>query len=168
MDFRVDSPALVRFPRPRSTGRAPARPGALNARAAGARAAVTLALGLYGLVDVVEDLAAPWAWLIQTLVLVALALGFLVAARRSHDHRVGWLLSGSLAAGLALAAFYNLVGAAATPGLPVAGLLVCVAVGLSVARVARVARRRAQGSRPSAATRSTAPRESDRSTCHFT
>jgi peptidoglycan/LPS O-acetylase OafA/YrhL len=90
---------------------------------------------MYGLVDLVEDLGAPWAWLVQTVVLALLALGFFVAARRSNDHRLGWMLSGSVAAGLAVTAFSNLTDA--TPALPLAGVLVCIAIALFAARGAR-------------------------------
>jgi hypothetical protein len=104
---------------------------------------VTLVLGVYGLVNVVEDLGDPWAGLVQTLVLALLAVGFFVAAARSHDHRLGWLLSGSVAAGLAITAFSNLIDAA--PALPLAGVLVCIAILLFAARGAQ--RRRAAESR---------------------
>ena len=134
MDVSFNSPAAARHPRLRSTGRTPTRHTVVTAHRESARAIVTLALCAYGLVDVVEDLAAPWAWLVQALVLALLARSCLVAARHSHDHRVGWLLSGSVAAGLAIAAFYNLADAAATPVLPLAGLLVCIAILLVVVR----------------------------------
>jgi hypothetical protein len=125
----------ARFTRPHSTGRAPARPVVLAPRAASARATVTLALGAYGLANVVEDLGAPWAGLVQTLVLALLGVGFFVAARRSQDHRLGWLLSFSVAAGLAITAFSNVIDAA--PALPLAGVLVCVAIALFAARGAQ-------------------------------
>jgi 4-amino-4-deoxy-L-arabinose transferase-like glycosyltransferase len=125
----------ARYPRPRSAGRTPTRPAVLAPRAASARATVTLALGVYGLVDLVEDLGAPWAWLVQTLVLTLVAVGCFVAAQRANDHRLGWMLSGSVAAGLALTAFSNLIDA--TPALPLAGVLVCIATALFAARGAR-------------------------------
>jgi hypothetical protein len=125
----------ARYPRPHSTGRTPARPAVLAPRAASARATVTLALGAYGLATVVEDLGAPWAWLVQTLVLALLAVGFFVASRRSQDHRLGWLLSFSVAGGLAITAFSNVIDAA--PALPLAGVLVCVAIALFAARGAQ-------------------------------
>jgi hypothetical protein len=145
MDFSLNSLA-TRYPRPRTTGRTAAAP---TAHGASARTTLVLALGAYGLIDVVEDLGAPWAWLVQTLVLALLALGFFVAARRSHDHRVGWLLSSSVATGLAIAAFYSLVDTAAIPALPVAGLLVGIAIVLFV--VHGVSRGRARRARPPAA-----------------
>ena len=143
MDVGFNSFTAPRYPRPQSTGRTPARPTVLAPRAASARAAVTLVLGVYGLANVVEDLGDPWAGLVQTLVLALLAVGFFVAAARSHDHRLGWLLSGSVAAGLAITAFSNLIDAA--PALPLAGVLVCIAILLFAARGAQ--RRRAAESR---------------------
>jgi xanthosine utilization system XapX-like protein len=145
MDFSLNSLA-TRYPRPRTTGGTAAAP---TAHGASARTTLVLALGAYGLIDVVEDLGAPWAWLVQTLVLALLAVGFFVAAQRSHDHRVGWLLSSSVAAGLAVAAFYSLVDSAATPALPVAGLLVGIAIVLFVAH--GVSRGRPRRARPPAA-----------------
>jgi hypothetical protein len=143
MDVGFNSLTAARYPRPQSTGRRPARPAVLAPRAASARATVTLALGAYGLVDVVEDLGDPWAWLVQTLVLALLAMGFLVAAARSRDHRLGLLLSGCVAAGLAITAFSNVIDAA--PALPLAGVLVCIAIPLFAARGAQ--RRRTTASR---------------------
>jgi hypothetical protein len=125
MHVTVNPLTAARYPRPRTTGRTPAPPAA---HATGARATVTLALGAYGLIDVVEDLGSPWTGLVQTLVLAALALAFFIAAQRSHDHRVGWLLSGSAALGLAITAFSNVIDATATRVLPLAGLLVCIAI----------------------------------------
>ena len=137
MDVSFNSRTSARHPRSRSTRRPGARPILCTARSVDARTAATLALAAYGLVQVVEDLGAPWAWLVQALVLALLARSCFVAAQRSHDHRAGWLLSGSVAAGLAIAAFYDLVDAAATPVPPVAGLLVCIAILLVVVRVRR-------------------------------
>jgi hypothetical protein len=134
MDVSFNSLAAARYPRPRSTGRAPVPLSPLAAHATSARAGLTVALGAYGLVDVVEDLGAPWTWLVQTLVLALLALGFVVAAQRSPDHRPGWLLSGAVAVGLAITAFYKVIDAAATPALPLAGLLVCIAILVFVVR----------------------------------
>jgi uncharacterized membrane protein HdeD (DUF308 family) len=98
---------------------------------------VTLALGAYGVVEVVEDLGAPWTWLVQTLVLALLAAGFFVAAQRFHDHGVGWLLAGSVAVGLAITAFSNVIRTADTLALPLAGLLVCTATALFAVRRAQ-------------------------------
>jgi hypothetical protein len=109
MDVSFNALTAARYPRRQTTGRTPTRSPVLAPRAASARAAVTLALGAYGLVHVVEGLGAPWAWLVQTLVLAPVALGLFVAAQRSHDHRLGWLLSGAVAAGLAITAFYNVL-----------------------------------------------------------
>jgi hypothetical protein len=117
-------------------------PAAGLGHATSARAILTLALGAYGLVHVVEDLGSPWASIVQTLVLTVLALSFFVAAQRTHDHRAGWLLSGSVIAGLAIAAVYNAVDATATVALPAAGVLVGAVIALFVVRGARQRPRR--------------------------
>jgi hypothetical protein len=132
MDVSFNGLAAARYPRPQSTRRTPKRPTILAPRAASARATVTLALGAYGLITVVEHLGAPWAWLVETLALTLLAVGFFVAARRSQDHRLGWLLSGAAAGGLAITAFSSLIDA--TPALPLAAVLVCIAIALFAAR----------------------------------
>jgi len=132
MDVSSTSLAAPRYRPPHSSGRRPLRPAVRTAQTATARAIVTLALGAYGLVDVVEDLPAPWAGLVETLALALLAVGFLVAARHFPDHRLGWLLSGAVAAGLAVTALSHLVGAAAAPALPLAAVLAWVAALLLV------------------------------------
>jgi hypothetical protein len=76
----------------------------------------------------------PWGWLIATLLLALLAVGFVVAARRFDDHRFGWLLSGSVAAGLAIADFYNFIDMADAPVLPAAALVAGIGILLLVAR----------------------------------
>jgi hypothetical protein len=144
MDVSFNSRTAARDSRSRSTRRAPARPIIGTARSVNARTAVTLALAVYGLVHVVEALGAPWPWLVQALVLALLAGSCFAAAQRSRDHRVGWLLSGCVAVGFAVAAFYNLVDAAATPVLPLAGLLVCSTVLLVVVRGRRQRQHRGQ------------------------
>jgi hypothetical protein len=80
----------------------------LSPRAANARATLTLALAALGLVDVVDGLSVPWGSLIASALLALLAFGFFFAAKRSQDKRTGWLLSGSVATGLAIADSYNL------------------------------------------------------------
>jgi hypothetical protein len=141
MDASFNSFTAARCPRPRSTGRTPPPSAPLTALAENARTIVLLALAAYGLVHVVEELGAPWAGLVQTLVLALIALGFLVAARRSHDHRFGWLLSSCVAVGLAIAAFSTTIDGPAPPALllPAAGALACIALSLLVVR--RVQRR---------------------------
>jgi hypothetical protein len=134
MDVSSHSLATARHPHLRSTGRTPTRPTVLAPRPASARATVTLALGAYGLLDAVERLGGPWAGMVQTLLLALLAVGFLVAAQHSADHRLGWLLSGAVAVGLAIAAFSSAIDAAATPALPLAGAVVCLAIAVIVAR----------------------------------
>jgi len=99
-----------------------------TAHGATARATLTLALGALGLIHVVDSLGFPWAWLAEALALALLAMCFFVAAQRADDKRVAWLLSGSVAAGLAIAAFYNFITAAVTTALPAAGLVVFIAI----------------------------------------
>ena len=111
MDVSVNPLATARHPRQQPTRRTPPRPTVATAHGTTARAAATLALSAYGLVDLVEDLGAPWAWLVQALALALLAAGFVVAARRSPDHRFAWLLSGAVAGGLAIATCVALVDA---------------------------------------------------------
>lgn len=134
MDVSSHLLATARHPRLRSTGRTPTRPIVLAPRAASARATVTLALGAYGLVDAVEGLGGPWAGMVQALLLALLAVGFFVAAQHSGHHRLGWLLSGAVAVGLAIAAFSSAIDAAATPALPLAGAVVCTAIVVFVTR----------------------------------
>jgi hypothetical protein len=95
---------------------------ALVADVAGARAIITLTLAARGLIEIINAVVHPWPRLIETLLLAILALGFLAAATRSHDHRNGWLLSGAVAIGLAIAGLYDFVGAAITLAFPVTAL----------------------------------------------
>jgi uncharacterized protein (DUF2062 family) len=43
--------------------------------------------------------------------------------QRSYDQRIGWLMAGSIAAGLAIGAFYNFINAGAVPLTPTAGFI---------------------------------------------
>jgi hypothetical protein len=135
MDVGSNLLTAVRYPRTPSTGRTPGRPAVLAPRSANARAIVTLALGTYGLAVVVEGLGPPWAGLVQTLVLALLAAGCVVAGSRAHHHRLGWLLSGCVATGLAISAFSNVIGA--TPEVALAGVVAGLAIPLLAARRAR-------------------------------
>jgi hypothetical protein len=92
----------------------------------GARAVITLALAARGLIEIIHALGHPWASLVETLLLAILALGFFAAAPRSHKHRSGWLLSGAIATGLAIARLDDFIGAAITPTFPVTCLVVCI------------------------------------------
>lgn len=87
--------------------------------------------------DVNDGLHFPWGWMVATLLLALVALGCFVTAQRSYDHRFGWLLSASVAAGLAIAHLYNFIAAAAAPAIPTAGLSVFIALLLFVARGTR-------------------------------
>lgn len=95
---------------------------------------LTLASGPYGLVDVVDGVGRPGRWLLQALLMTLLAAGFFVAAQRSADKRFAWLLSSSVAAGFAIAASCNLIGATTTPAVPVAGVVIFIAVMLLLTR----------------------------------
>ncbi len=75
-----------------------------------------------------------WGWLIASLLLALLALGFVVGAQRFHDKRVGWLLSASVAAGLAMAYLYNFIHATVTSAIPAAGFVVFIAILMCVVR----------------------------------
>jgi hypothetical protein len=102
------------------------------------RTILTLALAARGLIDVVDGLARPWDRLVVTLLLALLTLGFLAGARRSGDRRLSWLLSAAIAAGLSIAAFYDLMATAA----PATCFMVLVTLALLVARGARGRARR--------------------------
>jgi hypothetical protein len=82
--------------------------------------------------DVNGVLELPWTRLGTMLVLALFALGFFVAAQRAQEQRAGWLLSGAIAVGLAISAFYNFVDAAVTPRIPAAGFVVFIAIVLFV------------------------------------
>jgi peptidoglycan/LPS O-acetylase OafA/YrhL len=88
----------------------------------------------------VDAIGDPWARLVETLLLAILALGFFAAARRCHEHRGGWLLSGAAAGGLAIAAGYEVIAPALAPAMPAAAFAVCVVLVLLI--TAGVARRR--------------------------
>jgi hypothetical protein len=107
---------------------------ALSPRASNARATLTLALAALGLIDVVDRVSVPWRSLIASAVLALLAFSFFFAAKHSQDNRTGWLLSGSVATGLAIADSYNLINA--MPAAPAAGAFVSIAIILAVVRSA--------------------------------
>jgi hypothetical protein len=71
-----------------------------------------LALGIRGLVEVVDGLPLPWRQLVEALLLALLAVSFVAAAARSPARRFAWLLSASTAAGLAIAAGYRFASTA--------------------------------------------------------
>jgi hypothetical protein len=119
---------------PRWTVRTDVLPTTLNAHATSARAILTLALGARGVMEIVDSLDSPWRGLVETLLLALLALGFFAAAQRSYDQHVGWLLSGSIAAGLAASAFYNFINAGATSAAPAAASGAFIAIFLFVVR----------------------------------
>jgi peptidoglycan/LPS O-acetylase OafA/YrhL len=134
--------------RPRHTARTAvrARLHTLAADAAGTRAILTLALASRGVGEAVDAIGHPWARLVETLLLAILALGFFAAARRCHEHRGGWLLSGAAAGGLAIASCYEVIASAPTSAMPAAALAVCIVLVLLVTSGA--ARRRLRHADP--------------------
>jgi hypothetical protein len=95
--------------RPRWTVRTEDPKNALNAAAETVRTVFMLALVALGLIHAIATLGAPWSSLITTLLLVLLARVFFVVAQHSTNRRFAWLLSASIAAGLGIADFYNVV-----------------------------------------------------------
>jgi hypothetical protein len=83
-----------------------------------------------------------WWWLSQTLLLTLLALGCLAAAQHFLDRQFAWLLSASVAGGLAIAAFYNLIATAATPAAPAVGFIILIVIMLFARGVVRKRLRR--------------------------
>jgi protein-S-isoprenylcysteine O-methyltransferase Ste14 len=133
--------ALHHHSRPRSTVRTTAPAAALNAAAANARATLTLTLAALGVINVIDSLGVPWSSLVTALLLALLALVFFVAAQHSHDKRFSWLLSASVATGLAIAGCYNLINVA--PAASAAVLVPFIAILLLVVRC--LTRNRATG-----------------------
>jgi hypothetical protein len=95
-------------PRPRWTIHPATHGTALTAETASPRAILTLALAARGLIEIINALGHPWAQLLETVLLAALALGCFAAAQHSRQHRNGWLLSSAAATGLAIASCYRL------------------------------------------------------------
>lgn len=118
----------------RWTGHTARRALATGAGVATVRTIFTLTLAARGLIEIVNAVGHPWDWLVKTLVLAVLALGFLAVAQRSRGHRYGWLLSGAAAAGLALASLYDFTAAAVTPGAGATALLACIVLLLATTR----------------------------------
>jgi hypothetical protein len=101
--------------------------------AANARVIFTLTLAALGLYNCIDSLGLPWSSLVTTLLLALLALAFFVVAHHSHDKRFGWLLSASVATGLAIADYYNLINVA--PAAAAAVLVTFIAISLLVVRL---------------------------------
>jgi hypothetical protein len=97
-----------------------------------------VALGIRGLIELVEGLPLPWAQLVVTLVLALQAVAFVAVAARSRTRRFAWLLSASAAAGLAIAAGYRF---ASTGPLATNAVIVLLALSLIAAYGARRALR---------------------------
>jgi peptidoglycan/LPS O-acetylase OafA/YrhL len=96
------------------------------------RAIFILALAARGLIEIINALGHPWAQLTRTLLLAAFALGLFTVAQRSHDRRSGWLLSGAVAVGLAIASLYDFMAVASAPAVRPAALVVCVVLVLFI------------------------------------
>jgi hypothetical protein len=94
---------------------------------------VILALAIRGLVEIIDSLGGPWRHLVEALLLALLALAFLAAAVRSCVGRFGWLLSASVAAGLAIAAGYSFVSTASTAAVAETGAVVLLGILLAFA-----------------------------------
>jgi hypothetical protein len=106
-------------PQPRSSVHTVGQASTRSIDTASLRAVCTLVLAARGLIEIINALGHPWAQAIKTLVLAALGLGFFAAAQRSHDHRVGWLLSSAATTGLAIVFFYSssALAGSTTPGV---------------------------------------------------
>ena len=100
---------LPHYSRPRWTVHTAVPAGTINAAGANARAILTLALAGIGLINLIGGLGPPWSSLVTTLLLALAARAFFAAAQRSTDRRFAWLLSASIAAGLAIASIHNLI-----------------------------------------------------------
>ncbi len=107
---------------------------ATSAGVATVRTIFTLTLAARGLIEIVNAVGHPWDWLVRTLVLAVLALGFSAVAQRSHDHRCGWLLSSAAAVGLAIASLYDFTAAAVTPAAAATVLVACIVLLLATMR----------------------------------
>ena len=76
----------------------------------------------------------PWCWLVESQLLMLLAVSFLVAAHRAHTTFFGWLLSSCVAFGLAIAPLYSFIASVGTFGLSAAGVVAYISIGLFVVR----------------------------------
>lgn len=92
-----------------------------------------VALAVGGLVEIIDGLGGPWRDLIEALLLALLAVAFLAAAVGSPVHRFGWLMSASVAAGLAIAAGYSFVSTASTAAVEETGAVVLLGILLAFA-----------------------------------
>jgi hypothetical protein len=119
--------------RPRRTASPSAGWAGGRAQPATIKAIVMLALGIRGLVEIIDGLGGPWRHLVEALLLALLALAFFAAAVRARDHRFGWLLSTSVAAGLAIAAGYGFVSTASTAAVAETGAVLLLGILLAFA-----------------------------------
>lgn len=101
-----------------------------------------MTVAAFGLLNVIDSLGVPWGSLLATLVMALLALAFFAAAQHSSDKRMGWLLSASVAAGLTIADFYNLINAAAAAAVLVTFIAVLLFVVRDATRLRPRRRRR--------------------------
>jgi hypothetical protein len=119
--------------RPRRTAAPSAGWAGGVAQPATIKAIVMLALGVRGLVEIIDVFRGPWRHLAEALLLALLAVAFFAAAVRSRVHRFGWLLSADVAAGLAIAAGYSFVSTASTAAVAETGAVVLLGILLAFA-----------------------------------
>lgn len=119
--------------RPRRTAAPSAGWAGDRAQPAAIKAIVMLALGIRGLVEIIDGVGDPWRHLVEALLLALLALAFFAAAVRSCVRRLAWLLSASVAAGLAIAAGYSFVNTASTAAVAETGAVVLLGILLAFA-----------------------------------
>jgi hypothetical protein len=84
--------------RPRRTASPSAARAGGDAQHSTIKVIVMLALGIRGLVEIIERPGAPWRPLFEAILFALLALAFFSAAPRSCGRRFPWLLSASAAA----------------------------------------------------------------------
>jgi hypothetical protein len=83
-----------------------------------------LRFGARGIIEIINDVGASW----RKLLIPVLALAFLDARARSCDRRFAWLLSASVATGLAIAAGYSFVRTSGTAQLTPTGVVLLLAI----------------------------------------
>lgn len=119
--------------RPHRTAAASAGWAGGGAQPATIKTIAMLALAARGLVGVIADLGGPWRHLVEALLLGLLALAFFAAAPQPSVHRFSWLLSASVALGLAIAAGYSFVSAASAAEVAETGAVVLLGILLALA-----------------------------------
>lgn len=97
------------------------------------KAIAMVALAVGGLVHIIDNLEGPWRHPVEALLLALLAVAFVAAAVGSPAHRFGWLMSASVAAGLAFATGYSFVSTASTAAVEETGSVVLPGIMLAFA-----------------------------------